>query len=127
MLANVTLVLAIVTGLVVHAAARGRSSHLWMPAAALLLLATAGVAGATASDGPPAVRRVSSLISMNRATSIALLAVGGSFAGQPAPFNAVVTFGILQTVTAMGIAVLWRRGVAVLPAAGSPGAAVDAP
>jgi BASS family bile acid:Na+ symporter len=52
-------------------------------------------------------RRASTLGTLNRATSVALLIVGRVFLDQTEIFTTVVLFGLIQTVIAIGLALYW--------------------
>jgi hypothetical protein len=60
------------------------------------------------------VRRVAVLVTVNRATSVALLVVARWYADDPDVLAAVVAFGILQTVVALTTAVAMRRRAAAI-------------
>lgn len=109
-LSHVTLALAIAVGLVAHHEDLLATARSWTPVAAVVVLALAATAGSVAS-GPPAIRQVSTLVTVNRGTGIALLVVSRSFADQDGVFSTVIVFGIVQTIIVVGVALIWRRRV----------------
>lgn len=52
-------------------------------------------------------RQASTFATFNRATSVALLIIGRSFAEQTEVFTAAVVYGLAQTIIAIGLAVYW--------------------
>jgi hypothetical protein len=71
-------------------------------------MALAGPAGYFASGPPQVVRRVSTLVTINRGTGIALLVASRSFADQGSVISTVIAFGILQTIIVLTVALVWR-------------------
>lgn len=52
-------------------------------------------------------RQASTFATFNRATSVALLIIGRTFADQSEVFTAAVVYGLVQTVIAIGLALYW--------------------
>lgn len=102
------LVVAVIFGLVIAARELGPAFASWTPVA---IVAVLGISAATAFlvPGPVDVRHVAVLVTVNRATSVALLVVGRWYADEPDVLAAVVAFGILQTAVALTAAVAMRR------------------
>ncbi len=74
--------------------------------AVLTVVSIAGVAAWFIRD-QPGRRQASTFATFNRATSVALLIIGRSFADQSEVFTAAVVFGVVQTVIAVGLAIYW--------------------
>ena len=111
-ISSATLLVAVVSGLAFTAGQLWVAMASWTPIAAILVLGFAAGAGYLASLRDQSVRSVSTLITTNRATSIALLVVARSLSESPDAFNAVVMFGLLQTVATLGAAVILGRASA---------------
>ncbi|MFZ0013513.1 MAG: bile acid:sodium symporter [Acidimicrobiia bacterium] len=105
---NLTFVLAVGVGVAANVDEIATSVSVWLLSAALIIIAMAGVVGwlLTTDVGR---RRAGSLTTLNRATSVALLAVARAFAGEAEMFTAIVVFGLIQTVAALGLSVYWGR------------------
>jgi bile acid:Na+ symporter, BASS family len=75
----------------------------------LAVLAVVVIAGGTAwiIRDEKGRRQASTLGTLNRATSVALLIVGRVFPDQTELFTAAVLFGLIQTVLAIGLALYW--------------------
>jgi BASS family bile acid:Na+ symporter len=108
-LSNVTLALAVTVGLVAHFDQVWLTASSWTPIVVVILLALAGPAGYFASGPPQGLRRVSTLVTINRGTGIALLLASRSFADQAHVLSTVIAFGILQTIIVLAAALVWRR------------------
>lgn len=107
-ISNVTLVLAVIVGLAANVDILVESLSVWAMLATVLILAIAAVMGWYASRSLDQ-RRSSSLVTLNRATSVALLVVGRAFSEAGEIFAAVVVFGLVQTVAALLLSLYWRR------------------
>ena len=115
---NVLLVLAIAVGLVASSEGLIAGLSSWLAPVVLAVLLVAGGAGWAIRDQRDR-KRASTISTLNRATSVALLIVGRVFPDQIEIFTAVVLFGLVQTVIAVGLALYW--GVAASrPAAAAP-------
>lgn len=106
-ISNITLVAAIGVGIAGNLAELVRSLGTTVFIASLTIIAIAGVSGWSVPDTPQR-RRASSLATLNRATSVALLVVGRAFPDQAEVFIVVVVFGLVQTAAALGVASYWR-------------------
>lgn len=110
---NVTLVLAVGVALILYFDELWSTVASWAPAATVLILGVAaGTAGVLGSSQLGEIRRASTLITMNRATGIALLVVSRAYADQPGVITAIVTFGLLQTMAVIAVAIFWRQRIA---------------
>lgn len=107
-LSNITLVLAISIAIVGYSDDLWAAAASWAPAATVLVLAVAPGAGLLDRGQPDAVRRVTTLVTMNRATGIALLVGSRAFADQAGVFSAVITYGLMQTAAVVAVALVWR-------------------
>lgn len=117
---NALLVLAIAVGLVASSEGLIAGLSSWLAPVVLTVVLVAGWAGWAIRDERDR-RRASTLATLNRATSVALLTVGRAFPDQIEIFTAVVLFGLVQTVTAVGLALYWgvaSRSPAPAPVAG---------
>lgn len=103
---NVLLVAAVCVGVIANAEGllAGFSSSLVV--AVLLLILISAVAAWLIGDRTGR-RRASTFATFNRATSVALLIIGRSFADQSEVFTAAVVYGLVQTVLAIGLAIYW--------------------
>jgi BASS family bile acid:Na+ symporter len=103
---NSLLVLAVTLGVAANAGGLvdSLSSSLLLAVVAVVV-----VAGGVAWLVPDEMgrRRASTLGTLNRATSVALLIVGRVFLDQTEIFTTVVLFGLIQTVIAIGLALYW--------------------
>jgi bile acid:Na+ symporter, BASS family len=106
-ISNVTLVAAIGVGIAGNIGDLAASFASPVFPISLSIIALAGLIGWIAAD-TALRRRTSSLVTLNRATSVALLVVGRAFPDRTQVFAAVVVFGLIQTVVALGIASYWR-------------------
>lgn len=104
---NVTLVLAVVIGIAANTSDLMDSLSAWVLVAAALIVVLGGLVGLL-TPGDTARRRSSSLTTLNRATSVALLVVGRVFVDNTEVFATVVLFGLVQTVAALGLSAYWR-------------------
>lgn len=104
---NITLVTAIGVGIVGSFDDLIASFTSPVLAVSTVIIIAAGFAGWSVPDSP-ARRRASSLATLNRATSVALLVVGRVFPEQTEIFTTVVVFGLVQTVVALGVSGYWR-------------------
>jgi len=70
-----------------------------------------------ALPSPTEVRRASTLVTLNRATSVALLVVAQSFPDRGEVLTTAIVFGLVQTIFALGVALAWgRRAIVSVPA-----------
>jgi predicted Na+-dependent transporter len=114
-ISNVTLVLAVLAGMVGNAGQLATALSSWVLVAAGTIIGAAGLIG-LAAPGEPDVRRTSTLITINRATSLALLVAGRSFPENGEVFTAVVVFGLAQTAFVLAVSLAWgRRPVRAIP------------
>jgi BASS family bile acid:Na+ symporter len=105
---NVTFVLAVGVGVAANIGEILTSLSVWLLLAALVIVSLGGVVGwLVVTDG--ARRRAGSLTTLNRATSVALLVVARTFAGEGEMFTAIVVFGLVQTVVALALSLYWGR------------------
>jgi hypothetical protein len=105
---NVTFVLAVGVGFAANIGEILTSLSVWLLLAALVIVSLGGVVGwLVVTDG--ARRRAGSLTTLNRATSVALLVVARTFAGEGEMFTAIVVFGLVQTVVALALSLYWGR------------------
>jgi BASS family bile acid:Na+ symporter len=105
---NVTFVLAVGVGFAAKIGEILTSLSVWLLLAALVIVSLGGVVGwLVVTDG--ARRRAGSLTTLNRATSVALLVVARTFAGEGEMFTAIVVFGLVQTVVALALSLYWGR------------------
>jgi bile acid:Na+ symporter, BASS family len=111
-LSNVTLVLAITAALIAYSDELLSTAASWAPVAILSLLVIAAVGAQLVPSVPAELRRVSTLVTMNRATGIALLVVSRAFADQVGVVSTVIAYGLLQTAVVLTVAVGWRIGQA---------------
>jgi len=118
---NALLVLAIAIGLVASSDGLVAGLSSWLAPVVLVVVLLAGWVGWAIRDERDR-RRASTLATLNRATSVALLVVGRTFPDQFEIFTSVVVFGLVQTVVAVGLALYWgvatSRSAAPAPAAG---------
>ena len=108
-LSSVTLALAVAVGLVLHHGHVWSVATSWTAVVVVTLIALAGPAGYLAVGPPPRLRRVSTLVTINRGTGIALLVASSTFAGQGHVLRTVIAFGIMQTVIVLTMALVWRK------------------
>lgn len=104
---NVTLVLAVVVGVAANMSDLVDSLSVWVLVVAVAIVTFGGLVGMIPSGEAPR-RRASSLTTLNRATSVALLVVGRVFVDNAEVFATVVLFGLVQTVAALGLSAYWR-------------------
>ena len=118
---NALLVLAIAIGLVASSDGLVAGLSSWLVPVVVAVVLLAGWAGWAIRDERDR-RRASTLATLNRATSVALLVVGRTFPDQIEIFTSVVLFGLVQTVIAVGLALYWgvsaSRSAAPAPVAG---------
>jgi BASS family bile acid:Na+ symporter len=113
---NVTLAAAIVVGVVGNLSQLADALTSRVLVVATLILVAAGLIG-LALPSSPELRRASTLVTLNRATSVALLVVAQSFPDSSEVLTAAIVFGLVQTVVALGLALAWgRRAVVSVPA-----------
>lgn len=113
---NLTLVAAIVVGVVGNMSQLADALTSRVLIVAVLILVAAGVIG-LALPSPAEVRRASTLVTLNRATSVALLVVAQSFPERGEVLTAAIVFGLVQTIFALGVALTWgRRAMVGVPA-----------
>ena len=108
-MSSMTLALAVAVGLVLHFGNVWSVATSWTAVVVVTLIALAGSAGYLAVGPPPRLRRVSTLVTINRGTGIALLVASSTFAGQGHVLRTVIAFGIMQTVIVLTMALVWRR------------------
>lgn len=116
---NVTLVLAVATGVAANARDLIDALSTWGILAALIIVFVSGLLGWLVPKSLDR-RRASALVTLNRATSVALLVVGRAYMDNADVFTAVVLFGVVQTVVAVALSSYWRfarRGLALTSAA----------
>lgn len=106
--ANVLLVGAVVAGVVGNASELAAGLSSWVVLAALAVVAGSGLVGGVVPV-TPRLRHPSMLITINRATSVALLVVGRAFSTNAGVFSAVLVFGVVQTATALGVSLIMSR------------------
>lgn len=106
-ISNVTLVLAVAVGVVGSLEELGAALTSPAFAVSLAIVVIAGVIGLLVS-GATSRGRASSLVTLNRATSVALLVVGRAFPEATEVFTAVVVFGLVQTAAALVLSSYWR-------------------
>ena len=115
---NGCMVLAIAVGLTANTGGlvESLSSSLLLGVLAVVVIA-GGVAWLVGDE--MGRRQASTLGTLNRATSVALLIVGRAFPDQVEIFTAAVVFGLVQTVIAIGLALYWgvTRSRSTVPAA----------
>lgn len=105
---HTTFALAVLIGVIGNASELLDALSSWAILASVIVVVTCGLLGwAIPADRPR--RRASTLVTLNRATSVALLVVGRSFSETPEVFVAVVVFGLVQTVAALGLSIVWGR------------------
>jgi len=104
---NVTLVLAVAVGVFGNLDELVAALTSPVFAVSLAIVAIAGTIGWLVPDNRSR-RQASSLATLNRATSVALLVVGRAFPDRTEVFTAVVVFGLVQTVVALAVASYWR-------------------
>lgn len=105
---NLTLVGAIAVGVAGNLDDLVGSLSAWTPLAAAAIVGFAGLLGRSlASDSRRG--RATSLTTLNRATSVALLVIGRVFPEATEVFTAVVIFGLVQTMAALLLSLYWRR------------------
>lgn len=107
LVSNVTMILAIAVGIVGNMGALVEALNSPVLPVTMLVIVIAGGTAWLVPDGVGR-RRSSSLASLNRATSVALLVVGRVFVDRPDVFTTAVVFGLVQTVLALGLASYWR-------------------
>ena len=115
---NALLVVAIAVGLVASSEGLVAGISSWLAPVVLAVVVMASWAGWAIRDERDR-KRASTLSTLNRATSVALLIVGRVFADQIEILTAVVLFGLVQTVIAVGLALYWGAA-ASRPAAAAP-------
>lgn len=113
---TVTLALAVAAGLTAHLDQVWLTATSWTPVVIVVLLALTGAAGYYAAGPQHRLRSTSMLVTINRATAIALLISSRSFADQVGVLSTVIAFGIMQTITVVSVALIWRGR----PTAGVP-------
>lgn len=106
---SVTLALAIAVALLAFWHEVQATAASWALVAIILVLAVGASAALLVPGQPRPVRSVSTLVTMNRATGIALLVVSRAFADQVGVVSTVITYGLLQTAAVLAMAVYWRR------------------
>jgi BASS family bile acid:Na+ symporter len=110
---NITLTAAVALGVFSHADELVATLTSSTAVAALIVMASsAGMAWLIPGSVP--VRRVTVLVTLNRATSAALLVVARGFADQPEVLSVVIAFGALQTLAAIGLALALGRSQRVV-------------
>ena len=113
---NLTLVAAIVVGVAGNLSPLAEALTSRILIAAGLIVVGAGVIG-VALPSPTEVRRASTLVTLNRATSVALLVVAQSFPDRGEVLTTAIVFGLVQTIFALGVALAWgRRAIVSVPA-----------
>ena len=85
----------------------GHTLSAWGVLAALWIVFVSGLFGWLVPKAPNR-RRSGALVTLNRATSVALLVVGRAYVDDAEVFTAVVLFGVIQTTVAVGISFYWR-------------------
>lgn len=121
-ISNVTLVLAVGVGIFADADDLIASLSSRVLVVAAIIVTASGLIGWAVPDATPR-RRATSLATLNRATSVALLVGARAFPGDTEVFTAVVVFGLVQTVAGLALSCYWRwisltPAPAVGPAAG---------
>lgn len=103
---NVTLVLAVFIGVVTTARDLVSLLSTWALVAALAVVVVSGLLGWSLPQ-PVRRRRANSLVTLNRATSVALLVVGRAYLDEAAVLATVVLFGVIQTSIAVALSLRW--------------------
>lgn len=118
---NVLMLLAIGVGVAANAGGLVNSLSSSLLLAVVAVVVMAGAAGWLVRD-ETGRRRATTLGTLNRATSVALLIVGRVFPDEAGVFTAAVLFGLIQTVIAIGLALYWgvarSRTASIAPVAG---------
>jgi predicted Na+-dependent transporter len=104
---NVTLVLAVAAGVAANAQDLINALSAGGILAAMTIVLISGLLGWLVPRAPDR-RRASALVTLNRATSVALLVVGRAYVDNAEVFTAVVLFGVIQTVVAVALSLYWR-------------------
>ncbi len=76
-------------------------------ASALGVIVTGGIIGWLIGDRPDQ-KRATSLVTLNRATSVALLAIAQTQPDNYLLISGAIVFGLVQTTLALGVAIYWR-------------------
>lgn len=103
---NVTLVLAVFIGVVTTARDLVSLLSTWALVAALAVVVVSGLLGWSLPQ-PVRRRRANSLVTLNRATSVALLVVGRVYLDDAEVLATVVLFGVIQTSIAVALSLRW--------------------
>lgn len=106
-ISNVTLLLALAIGFVANAQDLVAPLASWASLAVVVIVGVSGVIG-WVLPGPVERRRASTFLTLNRATSVALLVVGRAYLDNAEVFVAVVFYGLIQTAVAVGLSLYWR-------------------
>lgn len=110
---STALALAVAVGLLAYFGHVWSAATSWTAVVVVILIALAGPAGYFATGPPRGLRRVSSLVTINRGAGIALLVASQTFAGHEHVTSTVIAFGLLQTIVVLTLALVWRvRSVA---------------
>jgi len=104
---NVTLVMAVIVGVAANAPELASSVSSWVLLTAIVVILAAGLVGWWPPEAASR-RRASALVTLNRATSVALLVVGRAFPENAEVFTAAVVFGLVQTAAAVALSLYWR-------------------
>lgn len=108
LISNIGLVAAIVVGIVNHADTLAGLMFTWLIATALGVILVGAVIGYLIVDQLER-RRATSLVTLNRATSVALLAIGQRFPDNDVLLSGAIVFGLVQSVVVLGLATYWNR------------------
>lgn len=103
---NLTLVLAVLIGVVSTARDLVSLLSTWGLVAAMAVVVVSALLGWSLPQ-PARRRRANSLVTLNRATSVALLVVGRVYLDDAEVLAAVVLFGVVQTSIAVVLSLLW--------------------
>ncbi len=108
LISNIGLVAAIVVGIVNYADTLAGLVFTWLIATALGVIVIGAVIGYLIGDQPER-KQATSLVTLNRATSVALLAIGQRFPDNEVLVSGAIVFGLVQSVVVLGLATYWNR------------------
>jgi BASS family bile acid:Na+ symporter len=104
---NITLVLAVVLGVLANVRDLMATLSVSGLVAAVTIVFLSGLIGWLLPHAADR-RHASSLVTLNRATSVALLVVGRAYVDNAEVLAAVVVFGVIQTLIAAALSLSWR-------------------
>lgn len=108
LISSIGLVAAIVVGIVNYADTLADLVFTWLIATALVVIVIGAVIGYLVVDQTER-RQATSLVTLNRATSVALLAIGQRFPDNDVLVSGAIVFGLVQSVVVLGLATYWNR------------------